>query len=269
METLKKLIASLKDGSIKEMIAEWKWILGYSRRYKKAIAFYMFLGIFSTVFGLISAVASQKLIDIVTGKQTDRLLVMAVVMVAMALFSLIFNSVISRVSLKISIDIQNDIQADIFDRIVDASWMELMKYHSGDILNRFTNDVNTVATNAITWFPSLVVSIFNFIATFCAQLFREVKEYIRANDVNAYDVADHFHIPLHQVKEWIREGRIEYRENPSAKIEELHCQRCGTPISFGTLCSKCLKHVNSGKGTSVGSGYETDERMHYLDIRKK
>ena len=127
METLKKLIASLKDGSIKEMIAEWKWILGYSRRYKKAIAFYMFLGIFSTVFGLISAVASQKLIDIVTGKQTDRLLVMAVVMVAMALFSLIFNSVISRVSLKISIDIQNDIQADIFEKIEDASWMELMK----------------------------------------------------------------------------------------------------------------------------------------------
>lgn len=174
METLKKLIASLKDGSIKEMIAEWKWILGYSRRYKKAIAFYMFLGIFSTVFGLISAVASQKLIDIVTGKQTDRLLVMAVVMVAMALFSLIFNSVISRVSLKISIDIQNDIQADIFEKIEDASWMELMKYHSGDILNRFTNDVNIVATNAITWLPSLVVSIFNFIATFCVILHYDV-----------------------------------------------------------------------------------------------
>ena len=87
-----------KDGSIREMVEEWKWILSYSRRYKKAIAFYLFLGIFSTVFSLISAVASQKLIDIVTGKQTEKLLVMAVVMVGMALFSLIFNSVISRVS---------------------------------------------------------------------------------------------------------------------------------------------------------------------------
>ena len=40
-------------------------------------------------------------------------------------------------------------------------------------------------------------------------LFREVKEYIRTHDVNEYDVAQHFNIPLRQVKNWIKEGRIE------------------------------------------------------------
>ena len=52
-----------------------------------------------------------------------------------------------------------------------------------------------------------------------AQLFRNVKEYIRSNVVNEYEVADHFHIPLRQIKEWIRDGRIEYRkDNDTAKI---------------------------------------------------
>ena len=34
------------------------------------------------------------------------------------------------------------------------------------------------------------------------KLFREVKEYIRENDVNEYDVAQHFHIPhmQHQMR---------------------------------------------------------------------
>lgn len=166
METIKTLWEKWKDGTIHEVIREWKWILSYSRRYWKAILFYVILGIFGSVFGLISAVASQKLIDIVTGAQSDKLVSMAVYMVSMALFSMLLNSYIGRLSLKISIDIQNDIQSDIFEKIEDASWLELMRYHSGDVLNRFGSDVGAIANNAITWLPSLTVSVFNFVATF-------------------------------------------------------------------------------------------------------
>ena len=166
METLKTLRDKWKDGTLIEVWETWKWILSYSNRYKKAIAYYMFLGIFSTVFGLISAVASKQLIDIVTGHKKEQMLIMAVIMVSMALFSLIFSSVISRVSLKLSISIQNDIQSDIFEKIEEANWFSISQYHSGDILNRFVTDVGTVANNAITWLPSLVVSLFNFVATF-------------------------------------------------------------------------------------------------------
>ena len=41
-------------------------------------------------------------------------------------------------------------------------------------------------------------------------LFKEVKEYIRAHNVTAIEVADRFHIPLGLVKQWMRERRIEY-----------------------------------------------------------
>lgn len=99
-----------------------------------------------------------------------------------------------------------------------------------------------------------------------AQLFRDVKEYIRSNVVNEYEVAEHFHIPLRQVKEWIRDGRIEYRKDNNATINGMHCQRCGAPVSFGSLCSKCLKLLNSGSGTAVSEA--SDIRMRYLDAPK-
>ena len=41
-------------------------------------------------------------------------------------------------------------------------------------------------------------------------LFAEVKDYIRENDVKEIDVADHFGIPVAKVRRWIREGRIQY-----------------------------------------------------------
>lgn len=99
-----------------------------------------------------------------------------------------------------------------------------------------------------------------------AQLFRDVKEYIRSNDVNEYEVAEHFSIPLKQVKNWIREGRIEYRTDPETeKHVRMHCQNCGVQISFGSLCQKCMKQANSGHGYSIGDQDAADTRMHYLD----
>ena len=165
-ESLDILISRWKDGTFGEIIDDWKWIFSYSLRYKGAIVFYLILGIFSTTMGLVSSVASKYMIDIITGFDTSRLWVMIAIMVGSTAFSLVFSSIISRVSTKLSIDVNNDIQADIFDKIVDADWLALNKYSNGDILNRFNSDIGTVSNNAISWLPSIIIAVYNFIATF-------------------------------------------------------------------------------------------------------
>ena len=63
----------------------------------------------------------------------------------------------------------------------------------------------------------------------------------------------------------VREGRIEYHEvNTASTISGMHCQRCGAPVSFGTLCPNCLKLMNT-QGRSVAPAISPDSRMHYLD----
>lgn len=93
------------------------------------------------------------------------------------------------------------------------------------------------------------------------KLFRDVKEYIRSNDVTEYDVAYEFHIPIRKVKKWIQEGRIEYKEDITQKnIMDVHCKICGKPISFGTICSSCLKQSASSNQVLVSSKQETENR---------
>ena len=96
-------------------------------------------------------------------------------------------------------------------------------------------------------------------------LFARVRDYIRSNNVNEYQVADHFGIPVRHVKEWIREGRIEYKEAGDTTIAGVRCQRCGAPVTFGTLCSKCLKLMNGSHGYGVNRGSATDHKMRYVD----
>ena len=70
-------------------------------------------------------------------------------------------------------------------------------------------------------------------------LFTEVKEYIRENEVREQDVAEHFNIPVRKVRSWIKEGRIQYKGDDKDTISGLHCRFCGKPISFGVACSEC------------------------------
>ena len=165
-ESLSALHTRVKDGTFGEIIDDWKWIFSYSKRYKGAIFFYTVFGILSSTLGLASSVASKYVIDIVTGYKTEMLGVLIAVTVGTALGSLALKSVLNRLSTKISIRINQEIQADIFDNIMDSEWLKLTGYSSGDILHRFGADVRTVASNAISWLPSIVIAVYSFIATF-------------------------------------------------------------------------------------------------------
>ena len=83
-------------------------------------------------------------------------------------------------------------------------------------------------------------------------LFAEVKDYIRENDVKEIDVAEHFGIPVSKVRRWIKEGRIQYKEGEN--ITPIHCQICGKTIDFGSVCPECRRknglHIYAKKSYS-------------------
>ena len=173
-EALGILRGKWRDGTFRDLLEDWKWILSFTRQYKWAVACYILLGILSASFGLVSAVAGKYTIDIITGYETSKLWVVVVIMVASALLGILLRCLTSRVSTKISLHVNNDIQASIFDKVLDADWLALSKYPSGDVLNRFNSDVNTVAGNAISWIPNVVISLYTFLATFCVILYYDV-----------------------------------------------------------------------------------------------
>lgn len=164
--SLSTLISRWKDGTFSEIIGDWKWILSYSVRYKGAIVFYLLLGIFSTTLGLVSSVITKHLIDIIIGRKIEKLSILISVFIGSNVFNIVFNSVISRITAQLNVDINNDIQADIFDHIIDSEWLSLNQYSTGDILNRFSNDIGTVSSNAINWLPKTIIALFQFLSTF-------------------------------------------------------------------------------------------------------
>ena len=186
-ESLDTLIFRWRNGTFSEILDDWRWIFTYSKRYKKAIAFYIILGILSTTLGLVSSIAGKYIIDIITGYQVSKLWIMILVMVGSALFSLVIGNVLGRVTLKLQIRINNDIQADIFDQIIDADWMAINGYSNGDVLNRFTGDVGSVSANAISWLPTIIISFYQFFTVHAPDFTLRHQEAARIQHESARD----------------------------------------------------------------------------------
>lgn len=100
-ESLGTLVSSWRDGTFSEIWADWKWIWGYTKRYRRAVWFYTILGVASSTLGLCPP--WQQILH----RHHHRLRQRPPVVhrhreVASALVGLVLRSVTSRISTKIS-----------------------------------------------------------------------------------------------------------------------------------------------------------------------
>lgn len=171
IQSLEMLLAHFKDGTFSEVIGDWKWIFSYSRKYLGSIILYTVLGLLSTTMGVVSSIAIKYVIDIITGYQMDKLGIVIAVMAGSIIFNAAFKNWTQWIAVRLRLDINNDIQADIFDKIMDADWLSLSRYPNGDLLNRFNSDVGTVSSNAVSWLPTIIIAVYNFVVTFFVILY--------------------------------------------------------------------------------------------------
>ncbi len=170
-DAVQSILNKWHDGTFSDFIGDWKWIFSFSKKYRAIIVFYTIIGILGSTLSLGGAYVSRILINIIVDRQTEKLWLLVGLMIGSMVFSLVLSSVNSRIFTRISIYVNNDIQAEIFNRIIDARWKEISAYPSGDLLNRFNNDVGTIVANAINWIPNLIVNVYMFAITFVV-LFR-------------------------------------------------------------------------------------------------
>ena len=79
--------------------------------------------------------------------------------------------------------------------------------------------------------------------------FQEVKKYIYEHPgVNISDVSEACDVETSQVRQWVREERLEFTEGSL----ELACEKCGTAITSGRFCPKCKSSMINDLSSAYG-----------------
>lgn len=165
------LMSKVKDGTISEIVSDWKWIFSFSRKFRGTIALYTMLGILSGILGIASGVTGKYLIDVITSYDPKRLPAMAAVLALSIILSLTFKSAASRLSARLSVNMNNEMQTCVLDSILSSRWSEINRYSSGDLLNRFSNDIQVASSGAVSWLPNVITNIIVVAAAFCVILY--------------------------------------------------------------------------------------------------
>lgn len=105
--------------------------------------------------------------------------------------------------------------------------------------------------------------------------FQVVKKYIEDNPhSNMKDVSDACEVDTQQIRQWVREERLQFSED---SMVGLNCERCGVMIRSGKYCDKCKAEMTNGFNEAIGRGAsaqkqesapvkrESGARMRFLD----
>ena len=160
-EFISSMKSKAKSGTLRGVWQDWLWIWSFSRKRWVSVVLYTLCGIFSSALGLAAGVLSKYLIDAIITLDTDRLLWCCVLTVISAALGVAFQSLTSRFSARLNVNMHNDVQAAVFDSVLRSDWMELSRFASGDLANRFSADAGTVASCAVSWLPNLIIQLFS------------------------------------------------------------------------------------------------------------
>lgn len=79
--------------------------------------------------------------------------------------------------------------------------------------------------------------------------YQKVKEYVREHKgVSVREVARECEVDEGQIRQWVREERLEFTTESGIGIA---CESCGTPIPTGRYCQQC-KNALAGGLAAVG-----------------
>ena len=162
MASVKHYIQRIKEGRLKQLIAELLWMYAYVRRYWLLITVYILLGASGSLLGLGTSVVSKDLVDAITGINSLEIVRVAGTYVGVGVAQIFINAVKSRMSLKVRLKVTNEIRADIYEQVLRTNWESLAKYRSGDLLYRVNGDAGMVANTILTFLPNVVTTLISF-----------------------------------------------------------------------------------------------------------
>lgn len=170
MSIVQKIVKRVRDGTLREIERETRWIYRHTRAYRKAVLMYVLLGLLSTGLSMLSALASKELVNSIVLLGTDgyggkRIAAIGIGVALLGGLGIALSAFINRYGAKINLRVSNELRAEVFDMFLRTDWESLQQYHSGDLLSRINTDVTTVANSVLGWLPTLLIKLAQFVTS--------------------------------------------------------------------------------------------------------
>ena len=145
-------------------IARWMWKASAGSR--KMIALATLIGIVDVALGLLFVWLCKQTIDVATGNESGSLTTYGIWMCVVMLCEIGIRALSSWIANTMGVRNRNQLRMHLFSRLMQGEWHGLEQHHSGDVLNRLINDINTVSGLITDTSSQLIITIVQLVASF-------------------------------------------------------------------------------------------------------
>ncbi|MCQ2237858.1 MAG: ABC transporter ATP-binding protein/permease [Bacteroidaceae bacterium] len=141
-----------------------KWLFMTVKGFKlKSLAIY-FMGLVRLLVGLYSIWVTKTVIDIATHKTDDNMYFYLGLMVALMVAQLVIGVCYTWMDGIIRLNYNNKIRYHFFTRVMQSPWTGKDRMHTGDVVNRLSGDLGTIADFACGTIPAFLLTLTQLIA---------------------------------------------------------------------------------------------------------
>lgn len=141
--------------SVENKKKPFAWILKYIKKHLWRLTLLSAVSASMAGSFIILALISSRILDEVTGKEKNRLLFYCLLLAGVVILLGILNILASHLRISIAGKLDMDMKETIFDTLFHKKYQEVWQYHSGELMNRLTSDIDVVITGITGIIPQV------------------------------------------------------------------------------------------------------------------
>lgn len=166
---MKKLLAFLKDW--RNQSGYFVWLMRYSKPFLGRMTLMLIINILMSLSSVVLALVSKRIID--TSVRGANVMFYIGAYVVVVLISQLLTVVSSLVSVMLNERFSFGIRKQLYEKIIHSHWMDVRKYHTGDLMTRLTSDAGNIADGIIYTIPGIIQLVVELLVTFCTLFYFE------------------------------------------------------------------------------------------------
>lgn len=151
--------------------ATLKWIYARTKRFLPAVAVTSLISAFTAVSYVLLALITKQVLDIATKDAAGSLAAAGTALFAVIAVQVILSACQSLLNAYVNGKLTLSLRSYLFTLICRKRYSQISRYHSGDILNRLTSDVDVVVSSSVSIIPSVVSTVAKITAGIGAMIF--------------------------------------------------------------------------------------------------
>lgn len=132
------------------------WVCKYICKYLGRLILLSLTSAGMVVSFIALALISSRILDEVTGSGKNQLLFYCILLTSVVVLLGILNILGSYIRISISGRLDMDMKETIFDALFHKKYQEIWQFHSGELMNRFTSDIDIVVAGITGIVPQIV-----------------------------------------------------------------------------------------------------------------